>query len=147
MGSKEDALKSWSLLAVLIGAIFVSWPVLGKYFNSPVWTLAIVFLGTGIGVCFLHVNELRNIDPPELWKIAIILVITALNVWGVHAYGMNSGDKSIPTGAFLATVSISMTLIAPVYDFFATGSIPTLKQIIGYGFGAAAIYFIQGGTK
>ena len=129
-------------VALFIGAGFISWPIVGKYSGQTgPWVGSIVMLGTTAAVVLLSLRDLKGSVPTG--KAVLILMIAAvINGIAVYLYAMKAADPEITTAVFVVTVSVSMVISTPVFDWLLNGVIPTLRQIFGFGFAVVAIYLL-----
>ena len=130
--------------AVLIGSCF-AWPIVARFSGAGgAWTGTVVFAVTfaTLVVWSLVSGQFGN---QVISRNAILILGFAglLNGVGCYLYSEKVTDLSIPTGVFVALVSISSVLAASILSIPILGVGLTLKQWAGVGAGVVAIVLLK----
>jgi len=130
------------LMAVFIATAYAAWPVVGSYSRaSGGWIGTVVVIATGITVAICSAKQL--ISFPNTKAILLLLIAGAINGVAVYLYSCKVADVTVPTAAFVVTVAVFMSVIAPLLSWLLNGAIPTFYQTLGYGLAMSAIYFLN----
>lgn len=133
------------LWAAFIALAYALWPILGKWSNaSGYWVNTLVVGASFLPVALLSANQL--IKTPINGSKAIVLLVLAglMNGFAVYVYGMKATDKTVPTGAFVMTVSILFFVVAPIIDWKLNGTTLSTKQMFGVCMAGVAVYMLKG---
>jgi len=130
--------------AIFIAFGFVGWTIIGSYSRAcGSWIGTIVMLSTAAAVALLSSKQLINVVAPNGKAWILLLVAGVINGVAVYLYSNKIADITVPTAAFVVTVSILMVVIAPFLNWLINGAVPNYHQTLGFGFAAIAIYFLS----
>lgn len=132
-------------LAILTAATFGGWPlVANKSGLSAPWIAAFVLLGSLVPSFLLGIFNGDYSAPPARSGVWIALVAGLLNGLGFLIYSRQvSADSATPPAQFVATVAVLVTVFIPIFAWALQNEIPSLKQFLGYGCAALAVYLLK----
>ena len=131
------------LLAVLIALGFTSWPIAGNYLKAcSGWVGTIVMMATAVVVALLSIKQFSTVPALNVKAILLLIIVGIINGVSVYLYSVKVADATIPTAAFMVTVSILMAVSAPFLNWIINSAVPNPQQVVGFGLAAAAIYFL-----
>jgi len=135
------------IVACFIGTTFVLWPIMSKYLNmAGAWANIVVIFGTGLTALILsrYYIVTNHIPAPPIKAILILLCSAVMNGIAVYLYAQKTANPEIPTAIFVVVVSVFMVIAAAVLDFALNDTIPSLRQLAGFGCAIGAIVLLTG---
>ncbi len=134
------------LMAIVIAFGFVGWPIVGSYSRAHgSWIGMLAISSTALAFAGLSFRQLISVTPPNTKAIIMLLVAGVINGGAVYLYTDKIADTTVPTAAFVATVYILVSIVAPLLNWLFKGAVPNFQQGIGFLFAVAAIYFLKQG--
>lgn len=132
------------LLATIIASGFVAWPIIGNYSGAGGgWISTVVGAGTAAVIVLLSMKELASSSPPALNEFLLLTIAGVLNGGMVYLYAIKTADKTTSPAIFMVTVSILMTICAPLFSWALSGAAPTGRQMAGFGLATVTIYLLR----
>lgn len=138
-----NTIPSYVYTAIMVAASFASWPILAGISKVPAaWVGILVLIGSVIGNVIVGLKDMRASSLFTLEGLGIMIVAGIVNGVGVYYYGAKSADPAIPAWIFVATVNISMVVLALFLGSITTWSFPSWRQVAGASLAGIGIYLI-----
>ena len=132
------------ITAIFIAIGFTGWPIIGKYSNMNSGLISIfVGVSTAVTVAIISARQLGGIGSMNIKPLAFLVVAGIINGIAFQLYSNKIADASVSTAAFMITVSILMSVVAPALSWLLNGTIPNNNQLIGFGFAIITVYFLS----
>lgn len=133
------------LWAFLIATAFVGWPIIGKYAGAGgQWVTTTVLVGsTLVGIGF-SLPALRQQPLPSFTGFALMMIAGLVNGYAVYEYSLKTSDSAIPTGTFIAVMTIMMVVLGMASSAVLTHETVSLRQMGGVALAVLAIWLIAG---
>ena len=100
-------------------------------------------MGTLAMVALLFSKQLIATSMPSRREWLLLLAASIVNGFGVYLYSKRAADSTVPTGAFVVMVAVSIAMAAPLLAFFVNREKLSLEQAIGLGCAVIAIYLLR----
>lgn len=131
--------------AAIVALAFAAWPLIGRQARvSGAWMATAVMIGSALTVTLLSSSQLAPWPAGRAWWILGAAAI--VNGIAVFLYASSAADPLVPAGAFIVIVSVlQVAAVAFIEWMLPGGHAPSLRQVVGYSFAAAAVYLLSKG--
>jgi len=131
-------------LGILIACCFAGWPIVAsKAQASGAWIGVLVGCGSIVPSLLIGFGRRELADGMTGRDTLLLIGAGIFNGLGFYLYSKKVADTTIPTAQFVTTISVCMVLVAPLIGWAVKGDVPTLRQGLGYGVGAVAIWLLS----
>ena len=133
-------------LALFIALSYLSWPLIGKTMGvNSAWLVTLVMIGTALAVSILSLTrgELVKTAAPHPKALAVIVIAALANGLAAYLSAKICTNPTVPTGIYLATLSILMVISGALLGLFLLKEPLTLIQCIGIAFGVVAVILLK----
>lgn len=138
----------WSLMEViklwLVSSFFVSWPIMAKYLGvHPSWS-ALLTVSIATPIVMICKHETLTMETMPVIKVFLIYSLFCVaNGLAVAMYTSKIETLKHSVGLYVASVSVTMVIMAAILGFILKMDLITLKQAAGILLAVFSIFLIN----